>query len=65
MARAVDGADVIAGPNCQVREQLAEAEGSYERWGFDADATPSGAALYDHLFAHPPIEWNRIGALCP
>ena len=43
----------------EVRAQLLEAEGSYAKWGFDATTTPSGPALYDHLFANEAIEWNR------
>ena len=42
-----------------VRAQLLEAEGRFNRWGFEAGTTPSGAALYEHLFANDPIEWNR------
>ena len=46
----------------QVRERLEEAEIKYyEGWGFDRVTTPSVQALYDHLFAHEPIEWNRLG----
>ena len=33
----------------------------YARWGF-ADDTPNGDLLIEALFAHEPIEWNRIGA---
>ena len=47
--------------NQQVRERLSEAESRYEGWGFDPATTPSAQALYDHLFAHEPIEWNRLG----
>ena len=45
----------------QVRERLVSAESRYGAWGFDAATTPSGSALYDHLFAREPIEWNRLG----
>ena len=45
----------------QVHAQLVEAEGSYAKWGFDDATTPSGEALYTHLFASEAIEWNRIG----
>ena len=48
--------------NAQIQTQLVEAEASYAKWGFAADAS-NGRALYDHLFASAPIEWNRIGAL--
>ena len=43
----------------EVRAQLLEAEGRFERWGFEAGTTPGGVALYEHLFANVPIEWNR------
>ena len=42
-----------------VRAQLLEAEGRFARWGFEAGTTPGAAALYEHLFANDPIEWNR------
>ena len=42
-------------------KRLAEAETKYDGWGFDPATTPSGQALYDHLFAHEVVEWNRIG----
>ena len=42
-----------------VYNQLVEAEGSYEKWEFDANTTPSGRALHSHLMQHGPIEWNR------
>ena len=48
--------------NAQILSQLLEAEASYSKWGFDAAATPDGRALYEHLFASAPIEWNRLGA---
>ena len=35
------------------------AEGSYVKWGFDAEKTPLSQVLYDHLFASEAIEWNR------
>ena len=44
----------------QVHEQLRAAEGSYARWGFDANG-PRGDELHAALFASEPIEWNRIG----
>ena len=43
----------------EVHAQLVEAEGSYGKWGFDAHTTPRAQALFDHLFAHDTIEWNR------
>jgi len=43
----------------EVHARLLKAEGSYAKWDLDAAATPSGQALYDHLFASEPIEWNR------
>ena len=43
----------------EVRAQLLEAEGRFKSWGFEAGTTPRGAALYEHLFANDPIEWNR------
>ena len=43
----------------EVHTQLLEADESYEKWGFDTDAAPHGQALYSHLFASNPIEWNR------
>ena len=43
----------------EVHAQLLQAEANYAKWDFDAAATPSGQALYDHLFASEPIEWNR------
>ena len=45
----------------EIHIQLIEAEGHYEKWGFQRETTPTGQALYDHLFAHDAIEWNRIG----
>jgi len=44
----------------EVREQLMEADGLYEKWGF-TEAMPSGQELYSALFASETIEWNRIG----
>jgi len=45
----------------EVRSQLLGAESSFVQWGFAAAVVPLGQALYDHLFAHEEIEWNRIG----
>jgi hypothetical protein len=44
----------------EVHEHLCQAASMYDRWGFMAEA-PSGEALFDHVFAHEPIEWDRIG----
>jgi len=44
----------------EVHEHLCQAASMYDRWGFMAKA-PSGEALFDHVFAHEPIEWDRIG----
>jgi len=46
----------------QVKQELLEADELYARWGFNegSDGLRS-QALYDHLFAFEPIEWNRIG----
>ena len=43
----------------EVHAGLLKAEGSYAKWGFDTETTPSGEALYSHLIANEPIEWNR------
>ena len=46
----------------EVQAQLTEADALYEKWGFNTEAGAlHGKALKDHLFAHEPIEWNRIG----
>jgi len=45
----------------EVRSQLDDAEDSYEKWSFELGTTPNASALYDHLCAYDPIEWNRIG----
>lgn len=45
----------------ETRTRLDAAQGSYAKWGFDLETTPSSAALYEHLFRSTPIEWNRIG----
>ena len=45
----------------EVHTELLEAEDLYSKWEFDPSTTPNGQALYDHLFAHAPIEWHRIG----
>jgi hypothetical protein len=45
----------------EVRVQLIDAESSYAKWAFDLQTTPLSGALYDHIFASEPIEWNRIG----
>ena len=44
----------------EVHQQLIEGECSFEKWGFDSATTPTGQALYDHLFMEDPIEWNRV-----
>ena len=43
-----------------IHMQLLKADSMYNKWGLDA-AAPRGEALYAHLFAAEPIEWNRIG----
>ena len=43
----------------EVRAQLIEGEASYAKWGFNAETTPAGQALSDHLFEDELIEWNR------
>jgi hypothetical protein len=43
----------------EVHARLLQAEGSYAKWDFDAEKTPNGQALYDHLFETEPVEWNR------
>jgi len=49
----------------EVHAQLQDADSLYKNWGFTDDASsmrwPGSATLYAHLFAHEPIEWNRIG----
>ena len=45
----------------EIHEQLLDANADYRKWGFDEKTTPNGQALYDHLFADEPIEWDRIG----
>ena len=45
----------------QIYTRLLEAEASYDKWESDAAATPAGPALFEHLFAHDSIEWNRFG----
>ena len=45
----------------EIREQLVEAEASYAKWDLIVSTTPSGEALFEHLFAYEPVEWNRIG----
>ena len=42
--------------------QLVEADAMYAKWDFNTEPDgPRGQALYDHLFKHEPIEWNRLG----
>jgi len=41
----------------EIKTQLAEAEGMYEKWGF-ADDTPKGEQLYGKLFEDDAIEWG-------
>ena len=43
-----------------IHAQLLEADSMYDKWEIDA-AAPRGDALYAHLFAAEPIEWNRLG----
>lgn len=43
----------------QVHANLIAGESSYDKWGFDPKATPTGQVMYDHLFQDEPIEWNR------
>ena len=43
----------------EVLKELIEAEGCYAKWQFDVEMTPLSQALYNHLFASEPIEWNR------
>jgi len=44
----------------EVHTQLVEADQLYAKWNFNSDG-PRGEVLHRHLFAHEPIEWNRIG----
>jgi len=44
----------------EIHSQLLEAKHHYEKWGFGSQV-PQGEVLYRHLFAHDPIEWNRLG----
>jgi len=39
---------------------LEEAESSFGKWGFKANS-PTGKAMFTHMLANKPIEWNRIG----
>ena len=43
----------------EVQAQLLEGEASYPKWNFDAEKTPSGQTLHDHLFDNETIDWNR------
>ena len=43
----------------EVRRQLAQVQESYDRWRFVGG--PSSSELVSALFAHEPIEWNRLG----
>ena len=46
----------------EVKAQLVEADELYAKWAFnEKPGALRGEALYAHLFAHEPIEWNRIG----
>ena len=48
--------------SAQVRQQLRDAEDMlYAKWGFNEGKTPTADELYDHLFEHETIEWNRFG----
>ena len=44
----------------EIQTQVLEADGMYAKWEFNQNGL-AGQELYDHLFAHDPIEWNRIG----
>ena len=44
----------------EIQTQVLEADGMYAKWEFNQNGL-AGLELYDHLFAHDPIEWNRIG----
>jgi len=44
----------------EVHQQLCDATSLYAKWDFAPD-TASGVALFDNLFAHDAIEWNRLG----
>ena len=48
----------------QIREQLIESDGKWEKWGFNTDGLgeAKGEQLYNTLFSFEPIDWNRIGA---
>ena len=48
----------------QIREQLVESDGKWERWGFNTDdlGDDKGEELYSTLFSYEPVDWNRIGA---
>ena len=48
-----------------IETRLHRAEGSYAKWGFDAETTPLSQVLYDHLFASEAIEWNRARPNAP
>ena len=43
-----------------VHTQLHEAESLYVKWEFDVRSTPKGQEMYDHLYEHAPVEWNRF-----
>ena len=45
----------------EVRSRLSMAESLFKSWGLSDPALPSCKELYEHLFAHEPIEWNRLG----
>ena len=45
----------------EVKAQLLEADSKYSKWGFDDDG-PRGEKLFEALFEHGIVEWNRIGA---
>ena len=48
----------------QIKQQLIESDGKWERWGFNTDdlGDDKGEELYSTLFSYEPVDWNRIGA---
>ena len=50
-----------------MRQKIIEAEGRYARWGLDDEIAewgytpPSAADLSEAIFAHPTVEFNRVG----
>jgi len=51
-----------------IKEGLAEADGKYGKWGLQREMDewgmpkPTPQAIFDTLFAAPPLEWSRITA---